>query len=96
MTRSGDLEAMLPSEAALLAAARRRPVFRSLWHARRAERALLSYERVGWLEDEPSRVLLRREVRPTGDQGPIVVCLDTSASMMGAREQVAKAVVLEW
>lgn len=49
----------------------------------------------GWLDDEPSKVLKRTEFRPAAEQGPIIVCLDTSASMQGARETVAKAVVLE-
>ena len=35
------------------------------------------------------------EMRPAAELGPIIVCLDTSGSMYGAREVVAKAVVLE-
>jgi uncharacterized protein with von Willebrand factor type A (vWA) domain len=34
-------------------------------------------------------------VRPSATRGPIIVCLDTSGSMMGARETVAKAMTLE-
>lgn len=34
-------------------------------------------------------------MRPAAELGPIIVCLDTSGSMYGAREVVAKAVVLE-
>ncbi|GMH32818.1 hypothetical protein BSKO_00652 [Bryopsis sp. KO-2023] len=80
---------------------------RLLHLARRAERNLLSYERAGtlsvksrlilsgWLDDQPSKVLQRTEFRPAAEQGPIIVCLDTSSSMVGAREVVAKAVVLE-
>ena len=49
----------------------------------------------GWLEDEPARVTRRMEVRPAGELGPIIVCLDTSGSMYGGREIVAKALVLE-
>ena len=45
--------------------ARRRPVLR---HA-------------GWLENEPARVTGRMEVRPAAELGPIILCLDTSASM---------------
>jgi len=86
---------MLPSEASLLAAGKTRPVLKRLWHGKRCERGLLSYERIGWLEDEPSNVLNAMEVRPSGNQGPIIVCLDTSASMSGGREKIAKAVVLE-
>ena len=36
----------------------------------------------------------RLEIRPADEQGPIILCLDTSGSMMGAREVVAKAVAV--
>ncbi|KAK9838520.1 hypothetical protein WJX81_004867 [Elliptochloris bilobata] len=107
LTRSGDLSRMLPAEAHLLAAgwpraapdggpAREgsRPA-RLLHMARRAERGLMSYERTGWLEGEPARITGRLEIRPAAELGPIIVCLDTSGSMAGARETVAKAVALE-
>eukprot|EP00798_Chlamydomonas_sp_ICE-L_P014478 gene14478-20502_t len=35
------------------------------------------------------------EVRPAAELGPIILCLDTSGSMQGARETVAKALALE-
>eukprot|EP00210_Caulerpa_lentillifera_P001838 g1767.t1 len=105
LCRSGDLSRMLPSESALMAmgwpSASRSPnsklsrVSRLLHLARRAERNLMSYERAGWLENEPSKILEHMEYRPAAEQGPIIVCLDTSASMQGARETVAKALVLE-
>ena len=65
-----------------------------LHFARRVERTLLSYERVGWSE-EPAITIEGFETRPAAECGPIIVCLDTSGSMMGARETVAKAMVLE-
>jgi len=68
---------------------------RLLHMARRAERNLLSYERSGWLEDVPSRVTDHFEIRPAAEQGPIIVCLDTSGSMRGRRETVAKALAVE-
>ena len=37
----------------------------------------------------------RREIRPTADRGPILLCVDTSGSMRGPREVVAKALALE-
>lgn len=92
LTRSDDLSRMLPSEAALLATGQR--AARLLHFARRAERTLLSYERVGWA-DEPAVMLEGTEVRPCEESGPIILCLDTSGSMMGARETVAKALALE-
>eukprot|EP01025_Chloroclados_australasicus_P035095 TRINITY_DN3582_c1_g1_i7.p1 TRINITY_DN3582_c1_g1~~TRINITY_DN3582_c1_g1_i7.p1 ORF type:complete len:684 (-),score=104.20 TRINITY_DN3582_c1_g1_i7:184-2196(-) len=68
---------------------------RLLFMARRAERNLMCYERTGWVDDEPARVTGRMEIRPAAEQGPIIVCLDTSGSMAGARETVAKAITLE-
>jgi hypothetical protein len=39
---------------------------------------LMSYEREGWVEEEPARLTGRMEVRPAAELGPIIVCLDTS------------------
>jgi len=38
---------------------------------------------------------IRPDIAPRMEAGPVIVCLDTSASMAGAAEQLAKAVVLE-
>lgn len=35
----------------------------------------------GWLDNEPSRVTGRLEVRPAAELGPIIVCLDTSGQL---------------
>jgi len=96
LCRSDDLGRMLPAEAALLAKGRSQRPAKLLFYAKRAERALLSYERDGWTE-QPTAVPnpLVREVRPTADRGPILLCVDTSGSMRGKREVVAKALALE-
>ena len=93
--RSGDISRMLPAEAAMLG----HPRLRLLWHARRAERALVTYrvegietERV-WVEHEFREEIERKRPRPV--RGPILAVLDTSGSMHGLPEQVAKALVLE-
>lgn len=93
--RSGNIARMLPVEAMNLG----HPKLRMLWHARRAERALLTY-RVSGVEIE--RVLVEREAMESGERksprperGPIVAVLDTSGSMHGPPELVAKALVLE-
>ena len=44
---------------------------------------LMSYERTGWVEDEPARLTGRLEVRPAAELGPIIVCLDTSGARVG-------------
>ena len=93
--RSGDVARMLPGEAAMLG----HPKLRMLWHARRAERALLAY-RVEGVEIE--RTPVEREaaeaseaLHPRRERGPIVAIIDASGSMHGLPEQVAKALVLE-
>jgi uncharacterized protein with von Willebrand factor type A (vWA) domain len=60
-----------------------------------AEKGLQTYERDGWSEFDTQIVPERREIRPTADRGPILLCVDTSGSMRGARETVAKALALE-
>jgi hypothetical protein len=96
LTRGGDISMMLPAEASLFAKGRSLRVARLLFHARRAERALLSYARDGWAVLPASDVApWIREVRPTAERGPILLCLDSSGSMRGAREAVAKALALE-
>lgn len=89
LERSDDLARMLPTEMLLL----RRPRLRLLWHARRMERALLGYRLEGELEREVAESATAKEVEPM--RGPIVCVVDTSASMRGAPEAVAKALVLE-
>lgn len=97
VTRSDSISRMLPQETALLT----HPVLKKLWHAKRAEHALLSYavEGTDTVTEELKEELEVREAR-TGtnvnkNSGPIIVCLDTSGSMMGTPENVAKALVLE-
>ena len=93
--RSGSVARMLPAEAAMLG----HPKLRMLWHARRSERALLTY-RVEGVEIE--HVLVERETteestarQPRRERGPILAVIDTSGSMHGLPETVAKALVLE-
>lgn len=95
--RSGRIARMLPSEAALL----RHPRLRLIWFARHAERSLLTYEdddrvRETVPVDAPAwRQSTRPEPRRRLEMGPMILCVDTSASMQGAAEDVAKATVLE-
>jgi uncharacterized protein with von Willebrand factor type A (vWA) domain len=89
-------ERMLSSEAVML----RHPVLRRLWRARQAEARLLSWQTeavlVDWRPDPSARP--RGSSTPAEPQaqerGPMVLCLDTSGSMRGAPEQIAKAVVI--
>lgn len=95
--RSGDIARMLPSEAILFM----RPALRLLWHAKRAERALATYRVRGVqqerlvADDTGTEARDAERQKKKQDRGPIIVCLDTSGSMQGAPETVAKAVTLE-
>lgn len=95
--RSERIARMLPAEAMLLG----HPRLRLVWHARRAERTLLCYE------DDDRLTEIRHHQAPVMqphpglkaakrlELGPILVCVDTSGSMQGGAEAVAKALVLE-
>lgn len=95
--RSSRVARMLPQEAMLLA----HPRLRLVWHARHAERTLLTYEDDDRLEEVvPAAVpALRPSARRVSGRrlelGPMLVCVDTSGSMQGGAALVAKAVVLE-
>lgn len=95
LTRTDDISRLLPSEAALLARGRSVRQAKLLFYAKLAEKGLQTYERDGWGEYDTRVDVDRREVRPTADRGPILLCVDTSGSMRGPRELVAKALTLE-
>jgi len=93
--RSGLISRMLASEAALMG----HPVLHRLWRARLAESQLLSFEDEAvltqWVPSPDERHVLAAATEPAPrGQGPMIVCLDTSGSMRGAPENVAKACVL--
>jgi hypothetical protein len=94
LTLSSSLTEMVPSEAMLLRSSS--PTLRRLFLAKKVEAKLLSYELSGWTETpanpRPRPRYLQR--LPSAPGGPLILCLDTSWSMTGAREQLAKAVVL--
>ena len=90
------LEHMLPSEALLL----RHPVGQRLWRARQAEGRLLAHATeavvVDWRPDPQGRAREAAVSAPPRalERGPFVLCLDTSGSMAGAPENIAKAVAI--
>lgn len=95
LTRSDDISRLLPAEAAMLARGRLVRQSKLLFYAKMAEKGLQTYERDGWGEFPTTINPERREIRPTADRGPILLCVDTSGSMRGPRETVAKALALE-
>jgi len=91
------LEHMLPSEVLLL----RHPVGKRLWRARQAEGRLLAHETeavvIDWRPDPHGSVHDSAAPAPPAhalERGPFVLCLDTSGSMAGAPENIAKAVAI--
>jgi len=94
---SDRIEGMLGSEAAMLL----HPVLHKLWRARRAEARLLTYDSEAVLVDlrpdptQPPRQDLAPPRPEALERGPLIVCIDTSGSMRGAPETLAKAVVLQ-
>ena len=102
--RSAALSTVMPTELAWrtpgLSPVRARAL-RRLFAARLAEQALMSWQHhERWVEDawvrRPGPALRPQPVvRPRTEAGPIVVCVDTSASMSGGPERVAKAIVVE-
>jgi uncharacterized protein with von Willebrand factor type A (vWA) domain len=94
ITQSADIPRMLPVESMLL----RHPQFKKLWKARFIERSLATYKVTGFGEQVTKRTieeLLEVERRRKLERGPIILCLDTSGSMHGTPEYVAKAITLE-
>lgn len=93
--RSGDISRMLSSEALL----RAHPATRKLWLARFVERSLLTY----FAEASVPRTTPALQHWSLGVQrthtraqlGPIIIILDTSGSMVGADEIVAKAAAMQ-
>lgn len=93
---SDRIERMLGSEAVQM----RHPVLHKLWRARLAESRLLTYQSEAVLiEPVPDpRGRARHHATPQPERlerGPIILAVDTSGSMRGAPENIAKAVVLE-
>lgn len=77
--RGGDIENMLPSEAVLMSD----PITRAMFFARLYERSLLAYS-------------MKASGKEGGNKpgGPMIALVDTSGSMQGLPELVAKAFVL--
>lgn len=97
VSRSDSISRMLPQEAAYLG----HPVLKGLWQAKRAEHALLSYAVEGTeltaVEEECEELseVQRAGKKRNEERGPMIICLDTSGSMRGTPENIAKALVLE-
>ncbi len=91
-----SLARMLPSEAMQL----RHPLLHKLWRAKLAEARLMVWDEEAVLREprrggvQPLRAAKAPEPPPAA-RGPMLICVDTSGSMRGAPETLAKAVVLQ-
>lgn len=84
---SDDLNRMLPSEASLLGD----DLTEMLFYKKLADKQLLSLQYQGHELVRGSQVLAdKRERVRSRDRGPFVICIDTSGSMEGTPEHVAK------
>ncbi|MFN8394033.1 MAG: VWA domain-containing protein [Bacteroidia bacterium] len=82
-----DLNHLLPGETALLSD----PELEVLFYKRFAEKRLQIYEFKGRAMDVEEEEVERQRLKSKEDKkGPIIICVDTSGSMHGAPEQVAK------
>lgn len=88
----GDrLDALLPSEYACMADKRLYPFFLK----RYTEKSLQMFEAESKMREKSKASPLQgRDMVEPAQQGPFVVCVDSSGSMAGAFEDIAKAVVL--
>ncbi len=88
---SQDIENVIPSELALLAD----PETSILFDLKFIENQLMTFDMVG-LQQQETEIEVEEEqlCSDEGDQGPMILCIDTSGSMHGQPETIAKAVSL--
>jgi uncharacterized protein with von Willebrand factor type A (vWA) domain len=83
---SDDLNNMLASESALLAD----PDLELLFYKRFAEKKLQTYDYQAKVMEEVEHEVERKRQKAQEKKGPILICVDTSGSMHGEPETVAK------
>lgn len=86
---SDDISSMLPIEAATLLNPLTRPIFLKKY----AEKKLTTYDFKNQVADTVKGTIKVKELQAKeDDKGPIIICVDTSGSMKGIPEQVAKTI----
>jgi len=88
---SDQISAMLPSEIALLSS----PETELIWSKNYVEKKLLTFKYRSI--EESSTAEVQEEVMEEAEseqQGPMILCVDTSGSMFGKPERIAKALAL--
>ena len=91
ITFSDKIEDALPQELGLLAD----DDMALLFDLKFIERRLMSFEKMGYASERVSKVEEREKtVEKKEKKGPVIVCVDTSGSMSGNPENIAKALTL--
>lgn len=86
-----SIEDVIPSELATMAD----PALSSIFDQKFVEGSLLSFEKTGETSQKHNEQVEEWREKTTEDKrGPIIICVDTSGSMSGTPEAVAKAVAL--
>jgi uncharacterized protein with von Willebrand factor type A (vWA) domain len=84
---SDDLSALLPSEVALLS----EELTESIFFKKFAEKKLLTFDYMERVSQQKTvEISTKQTMKKPKDKGPIIVCIDTSGSMEGTPERVAK------
>lgn len=91
ITYSKDIHNILPQEKLLLAEG----VLETLFGVKYFENRLLTFKKEGYV-DSFYEMDIEEEIQAKEDdkKGPIIICVDTSSSMMGVPETIAKAITL--
>jgi uncharacterized protein with von Willebrand factor type A (vWA) domain len=85
---SDEIAHAMPSELAMLADAQTESIFIKRW----AEKKLQTWQyRAKYLSEKTETSFTRARRPKASDKGAFIICVDTSASMQGQPEQVAKA-----
>ena len=88
---NNDLESVLPQELALLSD----PDVSILFDLKFVEKRLMCFARQGYQSHQFEQTIqIVAEVAEEDRMGPIILCIDTSSSMTGAPENIAKALAL--
>ena len=84
------IEDLLPSELGLLMD----EDCEILFDLKYVENRLLCFSKDGYTQTDEERLMEIRRIEAENSAGPIIFCIDTSGSMMGEPERVAKAITL--
>jgi uncharacterized protein with von Willebrand factor type A (vWA) domain len=84
---SNDINNLLPIELTLL----NNPLTELVFYTKFAEKKLLTYQFIGFdLGKKEEQISKKHQVPKKNKRGPIIICVDTSGSMHGTPEYVAK------